>query len=89
MRDRYLYVLRMFNGAKCWDCLTAHSKMQEERATTFCDQNNWKRYDRFPAGPIRGLSALGEEKLRDGLRDPKFKSTISAYDRIKMLRLDR
>src|SRR5438309_5199348 len=54
----------------------------------FGDQNNRKRYDGYPAGLLdpQIWSALEarEGKLRDAIgRDAKFKSTLSAYDRIK------
>ena len=54
----------------------------------FGDQNNRKRYNGYLAGLLdpQIWSALKarEQKLRDAItRDPKLKSTISAYDRIK------
>ena len=54
----------------------------------FGDQNNRKRYDGYVAAlfdpQIWSAIEAREKKLRDAiLRDPKLKSTIGAYDRIK------
>src|SRR4029453_6191745 len=92
MRDRYLpYVLSMFNrrevlglsyGARSFE------NARKARDDLFGDQNNRKRYDGYLAGLLdpQTWSALQarEQKLRDAIqRDPKLKSTIAAYDRIK------
>src|SRR6266404_3844555 len=58
------------------------------RDDLFGDQNNRKRYDGYVAAlfdPEIWMSIQArEQKLRDAMgREPKFKSTISAYDRIK------
>jgi hypothetical protein len=91
-RDRYLpYVLRMFNRREVLE--TAYSARSFENARKaredlFGTQNNRKRYDGYLAGlldpQIWSQLKAREQKLRDAIaRDPKFKSTISAYDRIK------
>src|SRR5438132_2924963 len=54
----------------------------------FGDQNNRKRYDGYVAAlfdpEIWNAIEEREKKLRDAiLREPKLKSTIGAYDRIK------
>src|SRR5437868_8291955 len=91
-RDRYLpYVLRMFNRREVLELsFSARSfeNARKAREDLFGDQNNRKRYDGYLAGLLdpQIWSALKarEQKLRDAIvRDPKFKSTISAYDRIK------
>jgi hypothetical protein len=91
-RDRYLpYVLRMFNRREVLElAYSARSfeNARKAREDLFGDQNNRKRYDGYLAGLLdpQTWSALKarEQKLRDAIvRDPKFKSTISAYDRIK------
>ncbi len=61
---------------------------RKAREDLFGDQNNRKRYDGYLAGLLdpQIWSALEarEGKLRDAIgRDAKFKSTLSAYDRIK------
>ena len=91
-RDRYLpYVLRMFNRREVLE--TAYSARSFENARKaredlFGTQNNRKRYDGYLAGlldpQIWSQLKAREQKLRDAIaRDPKFKSTVSAYDRIK------
>ncbi len=91
-RDRYLpYVLRMFNQREVLE--TAYSARSFENARKaredlFGTQNNRKRYDGYLAGlldpEIWSQLNAREEKLRDAIaRDPKFKSTLSTYDRIK------
>jgi hypothetical protein len=92
MRDRYLpYVLNMFyrrevlESAYSWRSFENARKARED---LFGDQNNRKRYDGYLAGLLdpQIWSALEarERKLRDAIaRDSKFKSTLSAYDRIK------
>src|ERR1043166_3823815 len=61
---------------------------RKAREDLFGDQNNRKRYDGYLAGLLdpQIWSALQarEQKLRDAIgRDPKLRSTLSAYDRIK------
>src|SRR5207247_2776000 len=61
---------------------------RKARDDLYGDKNNRKRYDCYLAGLLdpKIWSALKarEQKLRDAItRDSKFKSTISAYDRIK------
>jgi hypothetical protein len=91
-RDRYLpYVLRMFNRREVLE--TAYSARSFENARKaredlFGTQNNRKRYDGYLAGlldpQIWSQLKAREQKLRDAItRDPKLKSTIAAYDRIK------
>jgi Peptidase S46 len=91
-RDRYLpYLLRMFNRREVLElAYSARSfeNARKAREDLFGDQNNRKRYDGYLAGLLdpQIWSALKapEQKLRDAIaRDPKFKSTISAYDQIK------
>src|SRR5438128_3321150 len=91
-RDRYLpYVLRMFNRREVLELsysARSFENARKARDDLFGDQNNRKRYDGYLAGLLdpQTWSALQarEQKLRDATeRDPKFKSTISAYDRIK------
>src|SRR4029453_1097981 len=92
MRDRYLpYVLRMFNRREVLELAYSARSFENARKARddlFGDQNNRKRYDGYLAGLLdpQIWSALQarEHKLRDAIaHDPKFKSTISAYDRIK------
>src|SRR6266567_3263110 len=91
-RDRYLpYVLRMFNQREVLE--TAYSARSFENARKvredlFGTQNNRKRYDGYLAGlldpQIWSQLKAREQKLRDAIaRDPKFRSTTTAYDRIK------
>src|SRR5207245_6535956 len=85
------YALRMFNRGEVLE--TAYSARSFENARKarddlFGDQNNRKRYDGYLAGlldpQIWAQLKAREQKLRDSIaRDAKFKSTISAYDRIK------
>ncbi len=91
-RDRYLpYVLRMFNRREVLELAYSARSFENARKARddlFGDQNNRKRYDGYLGGLLdpQIWSALKarEQKLRDAIvRDPKFKSTISAYDRIK------
>ena len=97
MRDRYLpYVLRMFNRREVLELAYSARSFENARKARddlFGDQNNRKRYDGYLAGLLdpQIWSALKtrEQKLRDAItRDPKFKSTISAYDRIKHAQAD-
>jgi len=91
-RDRYLpYVLRMFNRREVLEsAYSARSfeNARKAREDLFGTQNNRKRYDGYLAGlldpQIWSQLKTREQKLRDAIaRDPKLKSTISAYDRIK------
>src|SRR5438067_5301777 len=91
-RDGYLpYVLRMFNRREVLELsysARSFENARKARDDLFGDQNNRKRYDGYLAGLLdpQIWSALKarEQKLRDAItRDSKFKSTISAYDRIK------
>ena len=90
--DRYLpYVLNMFYRREVLESAysaRAFENARKARDDLFGDQNNRKRYDGYLAGLLdpQIWSALQarERKLRDAIaRDPKFKSTLSAYDRIK------
>src|SRR5437867_3595735 len=91
-RDRYLpYVLRMFNRREVLEsAYSARSfeNARKAREDLFGTQNNRKRYDGYLAGLVdpetwSQLKAR-EQKLRDSIaRDAKFKSAISAYDRVK------
>jgi nicotinamide mononucleotide adenylyltransferase len=92
MRDRYLpYVLRMFNRREVLEMAYSARSFENARKARddlFGDQNNRKRYDGYLAGlldpQIWSQLQARDQKLRDAItRDPKFKSTISAYDRIK------
>jgi hypothetical protein len=96
-RDRYLpYVLPMFNRREVLELAYSARSFENARKARddlFGDQNNRKRYDGYLAGLLdpQIWSALKarEQKLRDAIvRDPKFKSTISAYDRIKRAQVE-
>jgi nicotinamide mononucleotide adenylyltransferase len=73
--------------------VTAYSQRSFENARKgredlFGDQNNRKRYDGYVAAlfdpEIWSAVEQREKKLRDAIgRDPKLRSTIAAYDRIK------
>src|SRR5947209_13412671 len=91
-RDRYLpYVLNMFYRREVLESAYSARSFENARKARddlFGDQNNRKRYDGYLAGLLdpQIWSALQtrEKKLRDAIaRDSKFKSTLSAYDRIK------
>src|SRR5438105_3248218 len=91
-RDRYLpYVQNMFYRREVLgSAYSARSFENARRARDdlFGDQNNRKRYDGYLAGLLdpQIWSALEarERILRDAMgRDPKLRSTLSAYDRIK------
>jgi hypothetical protein len=93
-RDRYLpYALRMFNRREVLESAYSARSFENARKARddlFGDQNNRKRYDGYLAGLLdpQIWSALRarEQKLRNPAaagRDPKSKSTIAAYDRIK------
>src|SRR5881392_877418 len=92
MRDRYLpYVMTMFYRREVLEsAYSARSfeNARKAREDLFGDQNNRKRYDGYLAGlldpQISSALEAREGKLRDAIgRDAKFKSTVSAYDRIK------
>jgi len=91
-RDRWLpYLLRMFNRREVLELsysARSFENARKARDDLFGDQNNRKRYDGYLAGLLdpQIWSALKarEQKLRDAIgRDPKLKSTVAAYDRIK------
>jgi hypothetical protein len=91
-RDRFLpYVLGMFNRREVLELAYSTRSFENARKARddlFGDQNNRKRYGGYLAGLLdpQMWSALEarEQKLRDAItRDPKFKSTVAAYDRIK------
>jgi hypothetical protein len=92
MRDRFLpYVLRMFNRREVLELAYSARSFENARKARddlFGDQNNRKRYDGYLVGlldpEIWSQLRAREQKLRDAIaRDAIFKSTISAYDRIK------
>jgi hypothetical protein len=91
-RDRFLpYLLRMFNRREV--LLLAYGGRSFENARRarddlFGDQNNRKRYDGYLAAlldpEIWSSLQAREQKLRGAIaHDPKLKSTITAYDRIR------
>ncbi len=91
-RDRYLpYVLRMFNRREVLELsysARSFENARKAREDLFGVQNNRKRSDGYLAGlldpQIWSQLKAREQKLRDAItRDPKFRSTIAAYDRIK------
>src|SRR5947208_4492740 len=91
-RDRYLpYVLNMFYRREVLELsysARSFENARKARDDLFGDQNNRKRYDGYLAGLLdpQIWSALeaGERTMRGGIgREPKFRSTLSAYDRIK------
>jgi Peptidase S46 len=91
-RDRWLpYVLGMFNRREVLELAYSARSFENARKARddlFGDQNNRKRYDGYLAGlldpQIWSQLRAREQKLRDAIgRDPKFKSAITAYDRIK------
>jgi hypothetical protein len=92
MRDRFLpYLLRMFNRREVLEVAYSERSFENARKARddlLGDQNNRKRYNGYLAGLLdpENWAQLGarEQRLRDVIgRDSKFKSTISAYDRIK------
>jgi len=92
MRDRYLpYVLGMFNRREVLELAYSARSFENARKARddlFGDQNNRKRYNGYLAGLLdpQIWSALQarEQKLRDAIaRDPKLRSTINVYDRVK------
>jgi hypothetical protein len=91
-RDRFLpYLLRMFNRREV--LLLAYGgrwfeNARRARDDLFGDQNNRKRYDGYLAAlldpEIWSSLQAREQKLRGAIAsDPKLKSTVAAYDRIK------
>src|SRR5256714_995658 len=97
MRDRYLpYVLSLFYRREVLESAYSARSFENARKARddlFGDQNNRKRYDGYFAGVLdpQIWSALEtrERKLRDAIgRDSKFKSTLSAYDRIKRAQVE-
>src|SRR5438128_4403330 len=91
-RDRYLpYVLSMFYRREVLELAYSARSFEnawKARDDLFGDQNNRKRYDGYLAGlldpQIWSQLKAREQKLRDSIaRDAKFKSAISAYDRVK------
>src|SRR3989454_2343776 len=92
MRERYLpYVLKMFYRREVLELAYSSRSFENARKARedlFGDQNNRKRYDGYLAGLLdpQIWSALEarEGKLRNAItRDLKYKSTLSAYVRIK------
>jgi hypothetical protein len=92
MRDRWLpYLLRLFNRREVLGLsysARSFENARKARDDLFGDQNNRKRYDGYLAGlldpEIWSQLRAREQRLRATIaRDSKFKSTISAYDRIK------
>jgi len=92
MRDRYVpYVLGMFNRREVLELAYSARSFENARKARddlFGDQNNRKRYNGYLAGLLdpQIWSALQarEQKLRDAIaRDPKLRSTINVYDRVK------
>jgi hypothetical protein len=91
-RDRYLpYVLGMFNRREVLELAygaRSFENARKARDDLFGDQNNRKRYDGYLAGlldpQIWSQLKAREQKLREAItRDPKFKSTTAASERIK------
>ncbi|MGE5207913.1 MAG: S46 family peptidase, partial [Alphaproteobacteria bacterium] len=92
MRDRYLpYALNMFYRREVLEsAYSARSfeNARKAREDLFGTQNSRKAYDGLLAGLLDPQIWLAlkarEQKLRNAIkRDSKFKSTLSAYDRIK------
>src|SRR5438445_11475226 len=91
-RDRYLpYVLNMFYRREVLESAYSTRSFENARKARddlFGDQNNRKRYDGYLAGlldqQIWSSLRTRERTLRGAIgREPKFRSTLSAYDRIK------
>src|SRR5438093_8633403 len=91
-RDRHLpYILGMFYRREVLELsysARSFENARKARDDLFGTQNSRKRYDGYLAGLLdpQIWSALQarEQKLRDAMgREPKFKSALSAYDRIK------
>src|SRR5436309_9671236 len=92
MRDRYLpYVLNMFYRREVLELAYSSRSFENARKARedlFGEQNNRKRYDGYLAGlldpQIWSQLRAREQKLRDAIaHNPKFKSALPAYDRIK------
>src|SRR5205823_2055529 len=91
-RDREVPTwLQMFNRREvllnAWG-QRSFENARRARHDLYGDQNNRKRYDGYVAAlfdpEIWSAIEAREKKLRDAVsRDPKLKSTIAAYDRIK------
>src|ERR1700732_4565817 len=91
-RDRDVpNVLRLFNRREvllmAWG-QRSFENARRARDDLFGDQNNRKRYDGYIAAlldpEIWSAIEAREKKLRDAISgDPKLRSTVSAYDRIK------
>ena len=92
MRDQEApYLLNMFNRREVFFSAWAGRSFENARRSRedlFGIQNNRKRYDGYLAALLdpeidRSLKAR-EEKLRDAMsKDPKWKGTVAAYDRIR------
>jgi hypothetical protein len=91
-RDRWLpYLLGMFYRREVLGLAYSARSFENARKARddlFGDQNNRKRYDGYLVGLLdpQIWSALKarEQKLRDAIgRDPKLRTTTTAYDRIK------
>src|SRR5581483_10686193 len=92
MRDRYLpYVLSLFNRREVLGLaysVRSFENARKAREDLFGDQNNRKRYNGYLAGLLdpqlwKQLQAR-EQKLRDAIAsDPKLRSAVDAYERIK------
>jgi hypothetical protein len=91
-RDRLLpYLLRMFNRREVLELAygaRSFENARKARDDLFGNQNNRKRYNGYLAGLLdpQIWSALQarDQELREAIaRDPKFRSTVNAYERIK------
>ena len=92
LRDQEVpYLLNMFNRREAFFSAWAGRSFENARRSRedlFGIQNNRKRYDGYLAALLdpdidRSLRAR-EQKLRDAMsKDPKWKATLAAYDRIK------
>src|SRR5262249_21201838 len=90
------HVLNMFYRRDVLQSAASARSFENARKASedlFGDQKNRKRYDGYLAGLLdpQIWSALQarEKKLRDAIvRDSKFKSTLSAYDRIKRAQVE-
>lgn len=91
-RDRFLpYLLRMFKRREVLELAYSARSFENARKARddlFGDQNNRKRYNGYLAGlldpEIWSALEARDQKLRGAIAgDPKWKSTLSAYDRIK------
>ena len=83
--------LRMFNRREVMVVAWGQRSFENARRCRddlFGDQNNRKRYDGYIAALLDpetwSAIEMREKKLRDAIsRDPKLKSTLNAYDRIR------